>query len=418
MTALTITKLSKKQRIAMNWWKSERGKRLDAIICDGAVRSGKTLSMSLGFMLWASGNFNDSAFALCGKTITSLRRNVITPIVPLLKDFGFGINERVSGNYIDLTFLGQTNRFYLFGGKDESSAALIQGITLAGAFLDEVALMPRSFVEQAVARCSVSGSRLWFNCNPDSAEHWFYKEWICKKTEKNALHLHFTMQDNYALDKKIRERYERLYTGVFYDRYIKGLWCMAEGLVYPNWSDRYVLHGDIRLSQNVEWYIAIDYGTINPFSAGLWAVSQRNAIRVAEYYYNSKEQRTMRTDEEHYAALEQLAGDRPIQHVIVDPSAASFIECIRRHGRFTVRKAHNEVLPGISRTATLIQNGRILIHESCRGILREFALYRWDDKATDKVIKENDHCMDELRYLVNTVLRRTILADIGGDVHD
>ena len=179
-----------------------------------------------------------------------------------------------------------------------------------------------------------------------------------------------------------------------------------------------MLHGDIRLSQNVEWYIAIDYGTINPFSAGLWAVSPRNAILVAEYYYNSKEERAMRTDEEHYAALEQLAGDRPIQHVIVDPSAASFIECIRRHGRFTVRKAHNEVLPGISRTATLIQNGRILIHESCRGILREFALYRWDDKATDKVIKENDHCMDELRYLVNTVLRRTILADIGGDAHD
>lgn len=409
--------MSPKQRKAMLWWADPKTTSYDAIICDGSVRSGKTMSMSVGFLIWSLSRFDHQTFALCGKTIDSLKRNVITPLQTWVEGI-FEIRQYVSRNYLEITDGSHTNRYYLFGGKDESSAALIQGITLAGAFLDEVALMPRSFVEQAVARCSVSGSRLWFNCNPDSAEHWFYKEWICKKAEKNALHLHFTMQDNYALDKKIRERYERLYTGVFYDRYIKGLWCMAEGLVYPNWSDRYVLHGEIRLSQNVEWYIAIDYGTINPFSAGLWAVSPRNAFRVAEYYYNSKEERTMRTDEEHYAALEQLAGDRPIQHVIVDPSAASFIECIRRHGRFTVRKAHNEVLPGISRTATLIQNGRILIHESCRGILREFALYRWDDKATDKVIKENDHCMDEMRYLVNTVLRRTILADIGGDVHD
>jgi PBSX family phage terminase large subunit len=221
------------------------------------------------------------------------------------------------------------------------------------------------------------------------------------------------MADNYSLDKKVRERYERLYTGVFYDRYIRGLWCMAEGHVYPNWSDQYVLRGDIRLSSDVKWYISIDYGTINPFSAGLWAVGYNNAIRVSEYYFNSRESGRMQTDEEYYEAVDRLAGDKPIEHIIVDPSAASFIECIRRHGKFFVRRASNEVLDGIRRTSTLIQNGRILIHEDCHGILREFALYRWNDKLGDTVIKENDHCMDELRYLVNTILRRTVLRSIG-----
>ena len=144
---LRIKKLSVKQRLTMNWWKDPAYRDRDAIICDGAVRSGKTLSMSLGFIFWASASFSGAAFALCGKTITSLRRNVVTPLLPMLKEYGFICIEKVSRNYFDVTFLGRTNRFYVFGGKDESSAALIQGMTLAGVFFDEAALMPRSFVE-------------------------------------------------------------------------------------------------------------------------------------------------------------------------------------------------------------------------------------------------------------------------------
>ena len=265
----------------MNWWKSERGKRLDAIICDGAVRSGKTLSMSLGFMLWASGNFNYSAFALCGKTITSLRRNVVTPIVPLLKDFGFGINERVSGNYIDLTFLGQTNRFYLFGGKDEGSASLIQGMTLSGVFFDEVALMPRSFVEQAVARCSVIGSKMWFNCNPDNPSHWFYNEWIKKAEEKRALYLHFTMDDNPSLTQELKNRYKRLYSGTFYDRFVLGKWTASEGVIYPMFDEKkHVFSGDIDCERYV---VSCDYGTVNPSSFGLWGLHDGVWHRLREY---------------------------------------------------------------------------------------------------------------------------------------
>ena len=328
----------------MNWWKDPAYRDRDAIICDGAVRSGKTLSMSLGFIFWASASFSGAAFALCGKTITSLRRNVVTPLLPMLKEYGFICIEKVSRNYFDVTFLGRTNRFYVFGGKDESSAALIQGMTLAGVFFDEAALMPRSFVEQAMARCSVSGAKMWFNCNPDNPSHWFYNEWIKKADEKNALVLHFTMDDNPSLSKAVKERYKRLYSGAFYDRFVLGKWTASEGVVYPMFSpEDHVYSGEKECSRFV---ISCDYGTVNPSSFGLWGLSGGVWHRIKEYYYSSKREGVSRTDEEHYAALEELAAGRDIDHIIVDPSAASFIECIRRHGRFRVVKADNDVISG------------------------------------------------------------------------
>ena len=270
----------------MNWWSDTHYKDHDAIICDGAVRSGKTLSMSLGFVLWASYSFNGGSFAICGKTVTSLRRNVITPLLPILRSYGFICIEKVSRSYIDLTFLGNTNRFYLFGGKDEGSASLIQGMTLSGVFLDEAALMPRSFVEQALARCSVSGSKMWFNCNPDNPAHWFYNEWIKKAKEKHALYVHFTMDDNPSLSESLKERYKRLYSGTFYERFVLGKWTASQGIVYPMFSEKkHVYSGDVQCEKYV---ISCDYGTVNPSSFGLWGLSNGVWYRLKEYYYSSK----------------------------------------------------------------------------------------------------------------------------------
>ncbi len=410
-------KFSPKQVKSMIWWKLPETKTCDAIICDGSVRSGKSISMTIGFMLWSCTQFNGQTFAVCGKTVGSIRRNVIVPMQQWLEGVA-KIDLHISGNYFDVTLGGHTNRYYFFGGKDEASYMLIQGMTLAGVMFDEVALMPKSFVEQALARCSVNGSKFWFNCNPDSPEHWFYREWIKKLEKKNAAYLHFTMDDNYSLDPKIKARYESLYTGVFYDRYIKGKWAVADGIVYTQWNDKYIFSEFIE-PEWCEWYISMDYGTLNPCSMGLWCVTDDKAVRVAEYYYEARKEGVSRTDEEHYAELEKLAGDRNIQQVIIDPSAASFIECVRRHGYFNVRKANNDVLGGIRRTSTLIKEGRILVHRSCKGFLKEIHLYRWDEKApTDAVIKENDHAMDDTRYLVNTILRNTILRELGGDMLD
>ena len=388
----------------MNWWSDERYRNYDAIICDGAVRSGKTLSMSLGFVLWASASFDGGYFAVCGKTVTSLRRNVITPLIPMLRDYGFTCIEKVSRSYIDLSFLGHTNRFYLFGGKDEGSAALIQGMTLSGVFLDEAALMPRSFVEQALARCSVNGSKMWFNCNPDNPAHWFYNEWIKKAEEKKALYVHFTMDDNPSLSESLKGRYKRLYSGAFYDRFVLGRWTASQGVVYPMFSEKqHVYSGDVECERFV---ISCDYGTVNPSSFGLWGLSSGVWYRLKEYYYSSKREGVSRTDEEHYAALEQLAGDRDISKIIVDPSAASFIECIRRHGRFRVVKAENDVISGIRNVSTALGENRLRFHESCRDIIREFHLYSWNEKSgTDVPIKENDHAMDDMRYFVADIMK-------------
>ena len=404
MRKMTVSRLSRKQKLTLNWWCRPEYRDYDAIICDGAVRSGKTMSMSLGFVLWASRSFSGASFAVCGKTVASLRRNVVTPLLPMLRELGFTCEEKISRNYIDISFPGAGNRFYLFGGRDESSASLIQGVTLSGVFLDEAALMPRSFVEQALARCSVSGSKMWFNCNPDNPAHWFYNEWIKKAEEKKALYLHFTMDDNPSLSEKLKDRYKRLYSGAFYDRFVLGLWTASEGVVYPMFDrDKHVFSGDVGCERYV---ISCDYGTVNPSSFGLWGLHKGVWYRLREYYYSSKKEGISRTDEEHYAALEQLAEGRKISKVIIDPSAASFIECIRRHGKFTAVKADNDVVSGIRRVSTALKQNKLMFHESCRDIIREFSLYRWNEKSgADVPIKENDHAMDDMRYFVSAMLK-------------
>lgn len=271
----------------MTWWNRPRFKDCDGIICDGSIRSGKTVSMTDGFILWSMSSFSGQNFAICGKTIESLRRNVIT-LMPQWLEGIFSIVERRSENKLIITSGTTQNTYYLFGGKDESSYTLVQGITLAGVLFDEVALMPRSFVEQAMARCSVAGSKFWFNCNPESPGHWFYTEWIKKAQERNILYLHFTMDDNLSLAPEIKARYEGMYTGVFYRRYILGLWVKAEGLVYPMFSrDVHIVKNIPERSPRHRYYVSVDYGTVNPFAAGLYDFSptEQKAVMVKELYY-------------------------------------------------------------------------------------------------------------------------------------
>lgn len=400
---------SKKQLKVLSWWKVDGIKdKYDAIIADGSVRSGKTVSMSISFLMWAMENFSDCNFVICGKTVGSCRRNVIKPLINMMSG-RYNIKDKRSENLLTVSKKGKTNTFYIFGGKDESSQDLIQGVTLAGILFDEVALMPRSFVEQGLARCSIEGARFWFNCNPDNPNHWFYREWVLKADEKHALRLSFLMDDNLSLSEKVKQRYYSLYQGTFYRRFILGEWVIAEGLVYQDYNDHIK---DKLWDGNPDeivgtWYISMDYGTINPCSMGLWCVTDNEAIRVDEYYYNSRKEGYQRTDEEHYAELDKLAGDRYIERVIIDPSAASFKATIKRHGKFFVKSAKNDVINGIRTTSQMLSNGRIKIGVKCKASQEEFGMYRWDEKAeVDKVVKENDHAMDDIRYFAYTILRR------------
>ena len=296
-----------------------------------------------------------------------------------------------------------TNRYYLFGGRDESSASLIQG--MGGVMLDEVALMPRSFVEQAVARCSLENSKYFFNCNPEHPYHWFYMEWIKKAEEKNVLYIHFTMDDNPSLSESVKKRYKSLYSGAFYERFIEGKWVTAQGLVYPMFSpERHIKRCDGGFSR---YYLSCDYGTVNPFSLGLWGECDGKWYRLDEYYYSGRDNGIQLTDEEYYRELERLANGKDITALIIDPSAASFIQTVLRHKKFRVIKANNDVLSGINRVCQALKDGEIFIYPCCADAIREFSIYRWDDSIKkDAVKKENDHAMDDIRYFVATVLGR------------
>lgn len=386
---------SKKQAQTLLWW-CGRHAHHDAVICDGAIRSGKTVVLSTGFVLWAMHCFDDQSFALCGKTIVSVRRNIIAVLLPILAELGFDAQFKSAQNLLIVRWGGHENRFWLFGGKDEGSAALIQGVTLAGVLLDEVALMPRSFVEQALARCSVSGSKYWFSCNPEHPAHWFYREWIQKTAEKNALYLHFTMQDNPTLSPEVLARYETMYSGAFYERYVLGKWVAAQGAVYPEFRvEKHVVKKAPRCRRHL---ISVDYGIASPCSMGLWGERDGVWYRLREFYYGGRESGDMLTDAQLCAKLTTLAGSLAIEAVIVDPSAASFIAELRRRGKFRVIPGVNNVIQGIAVVGTALRGGKLKFHQRCEAILGEFPLYRWGDGLPELPRKENDHAMDDMRY--------------------
>lgn len=386
---MQIKPLSEKQRQILEFANSDDM----ALICDGSVRSGKTTIMALTFVLWAMDNYDHTNFAICGKTVQAAERNILKP---LMEVEGLGaalsMSYKVSTRILTVRNGSKTNWFYLFGGKDESSYMLIQGITLAGVLFDEVALMPRSFVEQALSRAiSFEHPKYFFNCNPESPNHWFYKEWI-ETPRENTQHIHFLLEDNPILTPQMIERTKGMYSGVFYDRYILGLWVIAEGLVYPMFS-REVNVTSERGGPGT-YYISCDYGTQNPTVFGLWRVHKGEAVMEKEYYHSGRKTNRQKTDEEYYQDLERFAAGYKIERIIIDPSAASFAECIRRHGKFPVWNANNAVLDGIRLTGALLKAGKLKFHESCVRTFEEFGLYSWDSEAAeDKVIKENDHCL-------------------------
>lgn len=399
MRLAELKSFSAKQKRLLTFWVNGD---FDGVIADGAVRSGKTICGILSFVLWAFSGFSEKSFAVCGKSVSAVRRNVVNEALPLFEDLGFTVSEHISQNYIDLKTGGRKNRFYLFGGHDESSRSLIQGMTLGGAFLDEAALMPRSFVLQAAARCSLEGAKLFYNCNPENPFSFFNKDFIERADEKRLLYLHFTMDDNPSLSEAVKLRYKNMYSGNFYERYVLGKWVQADGLVYPDFNEANLT---AEKPEGVEkWYLSVDYGTRNPFSCGLWGKKKGCFIRFAEFYYNSVLSGRRLTDSEYYERISELSGGRKIEYLVCDPSASSFMELCKRRGEFPVKAGKNDVLAGISAVSEALFNGFIKIGEGCLDTRREFSLYRWDEGSKkDSVIKENDHTMDDIRYFVCSI---------------
>lgn len=407
---------SRKQKKVLTWWcQNSPVNEKDGIIADGAIRSGKTVSMSLSFIIWTMSSFNGQNFAMCGKTIGSFRRNVLFWLKLMLRSRGYSITDHRADNLLVVRKNGKENYFYIFGGKDERSQDLIQGITLAGVFFDEVALMPESFVNQATGRCSVKGSKFWFNCNPDGPYHWFKVNWIDKCKEKNILYLHFTMDDNLSLAEDIKKRYRSMYTGVFFKRYILGLWAVAEGIIYDMFSkEKHTkdIKEFFRILINGNRYVSCDYGTQNATVFLLWNKGRDGKwYCIREYYYSGRDKAKQKTDSEYADDLKEWLEGIQIKAIIVDPSAASFIAELRKRG-YKVLKAKNDVLDGIRLVGTMLNLEQLVFASSCKETIKEFASYVWDEKALergeDKPTKQHDHCLDACRYFVSTILGNSL----------
>ncbi len=389
-----------KQRELMRLWQKNELARINLL--EGSVSSGKTWISLVLWAFWVKTMPEDKLYLMCAKSLTTLKRNCLLLLQELVgeKNFTFSIPAKEGRLF---------GRQVLFEGANDARAeSKIRGMTLQGAYCDELTQFPEDFFAMLLSRLRVSGAKLIATTNPDNPSHWLMLRYIKRADELDFLDVKFTIDDNTMLPKDYVENIKREYTGVFYDRFILGRWVVAEGLVYQFDRERHIT-AETPAKGKGRWFISVDYGTLNPFSAGLWCVADGVATRVREYYYSGREKTALRTDEEYYAELERLAGGAPVEYVVVDPSAASFIETIRRHGRFPVRKARNEVLSGIRLTAALLRAGRLKIHENCKDAIREFGLYCWDERGeTDRPLKVNDHAMDDIRYFCSTVMRRLL----------
>lgn len=418
------SKLSKKQMQLLTWWlPNSPFSNMNGVIAEGAVRSGKTIVGSLSFILWSMYSFKNNQFAICGKTIGSLRRNVITPLKDILVNRGYSVIERKGENYMIVSKGNVSNVYYLFGGRDERSQDLVQGITLAGVFLDEVALMPESFVEQALARCSISGAKFWFNCNPSSPAHWFYVEHVLNYKRLKYLRIHFNLEDNLSLTEDVIERYKTMFKGIFYRRYILGEWAAADGVIYDCFDVNKNTYTEQSRDTVVPIYIrendasnsglaiyGCDYGVYNPCVFLEGYKFRKTGDRIPyyyidkEYYYDGRKSMKQKTDEEYANDFVSFVDQKQMKYVIVDPSASSFILSLRHKG-MPVMKAKNDVEDGIKIVYSLMATGHILINkDKCPKLIQELGLYIWNEKKSEQgkeeVVKQNDHCCDALRYLI------------------
>ena len=362
----------------------------------GATRSGKTyLDFKWIIPLRIRERAGKEGLAvILGVTKSTIERNE-----PMRNLYGDKLVGTISSDNTAWIF---GEKCYCLGAEKVSQVSKIRGASIKYCYGDEVADWSEEVFALLKSRLDKEYSCFDGTYNPQYPNHW-----LKKFLDSNAdiFSQVYTIDDNPFLPPSFVENLKKEYAGtVFYDRYILGKWTLAEGLVYPMFGDSCIVQD---IPDTGDYYISIDYGTHNPFSAGLWCVTKTKAVRIGEYYYCGREERKEKTPEEYYSEVKRLAGGRDIKCLIVDPSADAFIATVKKHHELKVRGAVNDVLPGIQTTAEMIASGKAKIHESCENAIREFGLYRWDEKAeSDRVVKENDHAMDEIRYMVMTVLKK------------
>lgn len=392
------------------------------IVADGAVRASKTITMITSFLQWSQ-QYENKNFALIGKTIATLERNVIDNFLKIA-NYYYLQPSRSDSPYPHIKV--GTNTYYLFEANNKASQDKIQGVTLQGSLLDEAALFPPEVINQVLARHSETGAKIWMNCNPESPYHPVKTQIIdkFKGNKKKIFYKTFYLDDNLTLSDDTKQELKDSFSGVFYDRNILGKWILAEGRIYDMFNKNiHVVKTEPR--HYSKYYVAVDYGTQNAFVLLLFGQFQNTWYLVDEYYYSGRDEKVQKTPEEYVneyinfihrnkLAQQQLNPNATIDvtQVIYDPSATYFKVAMQKKGFNNLKGANNDVEAGIQSVCSQLKINKILINSSCINTIEEFETYSWDIKAgergEDVPMKVNDHCMDAFRYFVHTAITKGI----------
>lgn len=345
---------------------------------------------------------------MIGNTRTSLVRNIIEPMRGIYntdKDKIIGESVHQDGS---IKMFGKT--VFLFGADKVTSVQKIQGATIEYCYGDEVTTWNQEIFEMLKSRLRCPNSCFDGTCNPDSPSHWFKK---FLESDADIYFQHYTIDDNPFLTDKFKEELKKEYEGtVYYKRFILGLWAIAEGLVYSTFSEeKNVFKGLVEQNEYSAYYLAIDYGTMNPFAIGLIEIDLNGRVRqLKEKHYSGRETGITVDNEEYYKMIVEIAEGFPINGIVIDPSAAGMKATIKKHGQFKTIDGDNDVNKGIQEVTKYVNRGMLQVHESCTETIKEFGGYAWSSDISpdgkDHVIKELDHHMDALRYFIMTVARK------------
>lgn len=385
-------------------------------IWEGAVRSGKSFASLIKFLDFIV-NGPKGTFIAIGKTNSTVKRNFVEPLFEML-----GVDVQYFAGKQEVTLYGRT--IILIGANDERAEGKIRGNTYAGAYVDELTLIPESFFITLLARLSVDGAKLFGTTNPDSPFHWLKKNYIDREEDLDLKVFSFLLEDNPSLSTSYKENLKKEFRGLWYKRFIEGKWVQAEGAIYDFFDEK--IHCLDLYPDNAKYHICgVDYGTTNPTSFVLAGYNPNNYPNVwieKEYYWNSREKNRQKTDSEYSQDLIEFLKGYHVKAVVIDPSAASFkAECIKQ-GINNIMDAENEVLDGIRFMSKLLANGTLKISKNCKNLIKEIQTYVWDEKSMrlgiDRPVKVNDHAIDACRYLCFSYLRPLYDGSKGMDLEE
>lgn len=398
---------SNQQKRLMHWWRPGLvSAECDFVIADGAIRSGKTIACIIGFLTWSQEMFSGESFILAGKTMGALKKNVIRPMLQMLEAWGWPYTYIRSGTDARLEI--GSNTYYLYGANTEASQDTLQGLTAAGAYADEAALFPQSFIDQMIGRCSITGAKIWMNCNPAGPHHYIREEFLLKKEEKKVYHLHFMMTDNFSLSLKVIERYKRSWPhgSVFYKRFILGLWVAADGLIYQQFADNvadYTVTSKWLQDNPIQYaVIGVDFGgTKSAHSFTLTGFTQGfRQVVVLDEYYCKKRINPNQLQDDFIDFVKRAQARYKVYEAYCDSAEQTLIAglemaCIQAHVAIDIKDAiKGPINDRIAFYNSLIAQNRWKIMKHCTHIIEAFEQAVYDDKKPNQDIRLDDGLMN------------------------